>query len=99
MLALPASIAGIAAGSIVAPALVSALGLTAALLACGAVVMAYCTRAGGICAGPPAADARRADMAGDGPGDDPMPVFIPGGNTTARRPLRDPDAACRRVKG
>jgi hypothetical protein len=41
-LALPASIAGIAAGSVVAPALVSALGLTAAMLACGAVVMAYC---------------------------------------------------------
>ena len=41
-LALPASIAGIAAGSVVAPALVSALGLDAALLACGAVVMTYC---------------------------------------------------------
>jgi hypothetical protein len=41
-LALPASIAGIAVGSVVAPALVSALGLTAALLACGAVVTAYC---------------------------------------------------------
>jgi predicted MFS family arabinose efflux permease len=41
-LALPASIAGIAAGSVVAPALVSALGLTAVLLACGAVVTAYC---------------------------------------------------------
>jgi hypothetical protein len=41
-LALPASIAGIAVGSVLAPALVSALGLTAALLACGTVVMAYC---------------------------------------------------------
>jgi MFS family permease len=41
-LALPASIAGIAAGSVVAPALVSAFGETAALLACGGVVMAYC---------------------------------------------------------
>ena len=41
-LALPASIAGIAAGSVLAPALVSALGLTAALLACGAVVTGYC---------------------------------------------------------
>ena len=35
-LALPASIAGIAVGSVVAPALVSAVGLTAALLACEA---------------------------------------------------------------
>jgi MFS family permease len=41
-LALPASIAGIAAGSVVAPVLVSAFGETAALLACGGVVMAYC---------------------------------------------------------
>jgi MFS family permease len=41
-LALPASIAGIAAGSLIAPALVSAFGETAALLACGAVVTAYC---------------------------------------------------------
>jgi predicted MFS family arabinose efflux permease len=41
-LALPASIAGIAAGSVVAPALVSAFGETAALLACGGVVTAYC---------------------------------------------------------
>ena len=41
-LALPASIAGIAAGSLIAPALVSAFGATAALLACGAVVTSYC---------------------------------------------------------
>ena len=41
-LALPASIAGIAAGSLVAPLVVSAFGATAALLACGAVVVAYC---------------------------------------------------------
>jgi MFS family permease len=41
-LALPASIAGIAAGSIIAPVLVSAFGQTAALLACGGVVVAYC---------------------------------------------------------
>ena len=41
-LALPASIAGIAAGSVFAPALVSAFGETAALLACGGVVMVYC---------------------------------------------------------
>ena len=40
-IALPAAIAGIAAGSVVAPALVSALGLTGALLACGAVVTGY----------------------------------------------------------
>ena len=40
-LALPASIAGIAAGSLIAPALVSAFGATAALLACGAVITAY----------------------------------------------------------
>jgi MFS family permease len=41
-LALPAAVAGIAGGSLVAPALVSALGQTAALLACGGVVVAYC---------------------------------------------------------
>jgi predicted MFS family arabinose efflux permease len=41
-LALPASVAGIAAGSLVAPLLVSAFGATAALLACGGVVVAYC---------------------------------------------------------
>ncbi|MGH3246378.1 MAG: MFS transporter, partial [Trebonia sp.] len=41
-LALPASIAGIAVGSVVAPVLVAALGGTSALLICGAVVTAYC---------------------------------------------------------
>ena len=41
-LALPASIAGIAAGSLIAPALVSAFGGTAALLASGGIVLAYC---------------------------------------------------------
>jgi predicted MFS family arabinose efflux permease len=41
-LALPASVAGIATGALVAPVLVSAVGETAALLACGAVVTAYC---------------------------------------------------------
>jgi predicted MFS family arabinose efflux permease len=41
-LALPASIAGIAAGSLVAPVLVGAFGQTTALLACGGVVIAYC---------------------------------------------------------
>jgi predicted MFS family arabinose efflux permease len=41
-LALPASIAGIAVGSLIAPVLVSAFGETAALLACGTVVTAYC---------------------------------------------------------
>ena len=41
-LALPASIAGIAVGSLIAPALVSAFGQSAALLVCGAVVTAYC---------------------------------------------------------
>ena len=40
-LALPASIAGIAAGSLIAPALVSVAGPTTALFACGAVVTAY----------------------------------------------------------
>jgi hypothetical protein len=45
-LALPASIAGIAVGSLIAPALVSAFGATAALLACGAVVTAYCAVVG-----------------------------------------------------
>jgi len=41
-LALPAAIAGIAAGSLVAPVLVSAFGQATALLACGGVVVAYC---------------------------------------------------------
>ena len=41
-LALPASIGGIAVGSLIAPILVSAFGETAALLACGAVVTSYC---------------------------------------------------------
>jgi predicted MFS family arabinose efflux permease len=41
-LALPASIAGIAVGSLVAPLLVSAFGATTALVAAGAVVVAYC---------------------------------------------------------
>lgn len=41
-LALPAAIAGIAIGSLVAPVLVSAFGQTTALLACGGVVIAYC---------------------------------------------------------
>ena len=40
--ALPASIGGIALGSLVAPVLVSAFGQTAALLTCGAVVTGYC---------------------------------------------------------
>jgi MFS family permease len=40
-LALPASIAGIAAGSLLAPVLVSWLGATGALLACGAAVVGY----------------------------------------------------------
>jgi MFS family permease len=41
-LALPASIAGIAVGSLIAPALVSAFGQSAALLVCGAVATGYC---------------------------------------------------------
>ncbi len=40
-LALPASIASIAAGSLIAPVLVSWLGTTGALLACGAAVVGY----------------------------------------------------------
>lgn len=40
-LALPASLAGIVAGSLIAPALVSWLGATGALLACGATVIGY----------------------------------------------------------
>jgi hypothetical protein len=41
-LALPASIGGIALGSLIAPVLVSVFGETAALFACGAVVTGYC---------------------------------------------------------
>ena len=40
-LALPASIAGIVAGSLIAPVLVSALGLTGCLVAAGAVALGY----------------------------------------------------------
>jgi hypothetical protein len=40
-LALPASIGGIAAGALLAPALTSLLGLTGALVSVGAVVAAY----------------------------------------------------------
>jgi MFS family permease len=40
-LALPASIGGIVAGSLIAPVLVSAIGLTGALVACGSVATAY----------------------------------------------------------
>jgi len=40
-LALPASIGGIAAGSLIAPLLVSMLGSTGALIACGAAVVSY----------------------------------------------------------
>jgi hypothetical protein len=40
-LALPASIAGIVAGALIAPVLVSWLGATGALLACGAAVVGY----------------------------------------------------------
>ena len=40
-LALPASIAGIVAGSLIAPVLVSLLGATGALVACGAAVVGY----------------------------------------------------------
>jgi len=40
-LALPASIAGIVVGSLIAPVLVSAIGLTGALVTCGSVATAY----------------------------------------------------------
>jgi len=40
-LAIPASIAGIAVGSLVAPVLANSLGLTGALVACGAAVFGY----------------------------------------------------------
>jgi MFS family permease len=40
-LAIPASIAGIALGALVAPVLANSLGLTGALLACGAAVLGY----------------------------------------------------------
>jgi MFS family permease len=40
-LAIPASIAGIAVGSLIAPLLVDALGLNGALAACGAIALGY----------------------------------------------------------
>ena len=81
-LALPASIAGIAVGSLIAPALVSAFGQSAALLVCGAVVTAYCavawrSRPAGAAAPAIARPAVTAPMAGA-----PtvvMPVIAPAG--------------------
>jgi hypothetical protein len=40
-LAIPASVAGIVVGSLIAPLLVSALGLNGSLAACGAVALGY----------------------------------------------------------
>jgi predicted MFS family arabinose efflux permease len=47
-LALPASIAGIAAGALVAPLLASAFGQAGALVACGAPVVAYALAVGAV---------------------------------------------------
>ena len=40
-MAIPATVAGIAAGSLAAPALVSAFGLSGALITCGVLALAY----------------------------------------------------------
>ena len=49
-LALPASIAGIVAGSLIAPVLVSAFGQNGALVACGAAALGYALQAA-VCPG------------------------------------------------
>jgi hypothetical protein len=85
-LALPASVAGIATGALVAPVLVSAVGETAALLACGAVVTAYCavvwrSRPAGAAASAVAAPAVAAPLVGA-----PtvaMPAMVPAGPVPA----------------
>jgi hypothetical protein len=95
--ALPASIAGIAAGSLIAPALVSAFGPTTALVGCGAVVTAYCavvwrSRPAGA-ASPAAVPAAFAPLAGAPTvalpvivpaGPVPMPVLTSGRNAPGR---------------
>jgi len=65
-LAIPASIGGIAAGSLLAPVLASSLGLTGALLACGAAVLGYAALLlrGTDSPAPAAAPAREKVLAG-----------------------------------
>jgi MFS family permease len=65
-LAIPASIGGIAAGSLLAPVLASSLGLTGALLACGAAVLGYAALLlrGADSPAPAAAPARDKVLAG-----------------------------------
>jgi predicted MFS family arabinose efflux permease len=63
-LALPAALAGIALGSLIAPLLVSALGTTGALIACGAAAPVYALTLPrlAVAAGAPAADQPAGDQ-------------------------------------
>ena len=73
-LALPASVGGIVAGSLVAPALAAALGGSGALIAVGTVVLAYALIAAresepvpcAVLAGPVPVPARTGAVAGTG---------------------------------
>ncbi len=80
-LALPASIGGIAAGSLVAPLLVSAFGVTTALLACGGVAVAYCAVIWRSRQAVPSA-AREPAWPPVGPPTVPQPVWSPIGEPT-----------------
>jgi MFS family permease len=75
-LALPASIAGIAAGSLIAPVLVNALGQSAALLVCGVVVTSYCAV---IWRSRPAEDGASAVVVPAGAPTVQLPVIAPAG--------------------
>jgi hypothetical protein len=76
-LALPAAIAGIAAGSLIAPVLVSAFGATAALLTSGGVVVAYCSVA---CRSPQATPSTAI----------PQPLGHPAGPPPVWQPIGEP---------
>jgi hypothetical protein len=90
-LALPASIAGIATGSLIAPVLVSAFGETAALVACGAVVTAYSAvvwrsrpaRAAALAASTPGAAGTPAAAPLIGAPTVAMPAVVPAGPVPA----------------
>ena len=85
-LALPVAIAGIAVGSLVAPALVSALSQTAALLACGGVVVVYCAVIWRFRQAEPSAAVPRPA----GQPTVPQPAWQPAGQPTVPQPAWQP---------
>ncbi|MGH3211193.1 MAG: MFS transporter [Trebonia sp.] len=91
-LALPASIGGIAAGSLLAPVMVSAFGATVALLSCGAVVTSYCAvvwRSRPADATAPAAGAPAATAPLIGAPTLALPAIVPAGPVPVLAPGRD----------